>query len=332
MPIHLFWGDDIGAIDRSLNAFINQAIDPNWISINLSRLDGQNHAQALQSLEEVRTPPFGSGHRVIILNKSPFFNGCSSELSSQFESVLDLIPQTSHLVLISQNKPDGRLKTTKLINELIKNKKAFEKKFLLPAIWDEIGQKQLIQRTANEMNIEIEEKAIYSLVEAIGSDSQRLVQELEKLFLLEEAKSKKQNVKKLIISQETVNELCQEITSNSLEICSYLLANQLGEAITRLDSLINQGEPALRILASLTTQIRGWLWVSLLEQDGQKEVGFIAKQAGIANPKRIYVIRKQIRGKAPSFFIDLLKKVLEVEILLKKGMTPKNAFRDCLLT
>jgi DNA polymerase-3 subunit delta len=235
-------------------------------------------------------------------------------------------------VLISQNKPDGRLKTTKLINELIKKKKAFEKKFILPAIWDEIGQKQLIQRTANEMNIEIEEKAIYSLVEAIGSDSQRLVRELEKLFLLEEAKSKKQNVKKLIISQETVNELCQGITSNSLEICSYLLANQLGEAITRLDSLINQGEPALRILASLTTQIRGWLWVSLLEQDGQKEVGFIAKQAGIANPKRIYVIRKQIRGKAPSFFIDLLKKVLEVEILLKKGMAPKNAFRDCLLT
>jgi len=216
MPIHLFWGDDIGAIDRSLNAFINQAIDPNWISINLSRLDGQNHAQALQSLEEVRTPPFGSGHRVIILNKSPFFNGCSSELSSQFESVLDLIPQTSHLLLISQNKPDGRLKTTKLINELIKNKKAFEKKFLLPAIWDEIGQKQLIQRTANEMNIEIEEKAIYSLVEAIGSDSKRLVRELEKLFLLEEAKSKKQNVKKLIISQETVNELCQGITSTLL--------------------------------------------------------------------------------------------------------------------
>ena len=104
------------------------------------------------------------------------------------------------------------------------------------------------------------------------------------------------------------------------------------EAITRLDSLINQGEPDLRIIASLTTQIRGWLWVSLLEQNEQKEVGLIAKQAGIANPKRIYVIRKQIQGKAPSFFIDLLKKVLEVEILLKKGTAAKNAFRDCLLT
>ena len=95
MPIHLLWGDDIGAIERSLNAFIHKAIDPSWISINLSRLDGQNHAQALQSLEEVRTPPFGRGHRVIILNKSPFCNGCSSELSNQFENVVKLIRKWS---------------------------------------------------------------------------------------------------------------------------------------------------------------------------------------------------------------------------------------------
>ena len=62
-------------------------------------------------------------------------------------------------MLINQNKPDGRLKTTKLINELINTKKASQQKFLLPAIWDEIGQKQYVERTANEMNIGIEEQA-----------------------------------------------------------------------------------------------------------------------------------------------------------------------------
>ena len=332
MPIHLLWGDDAGAIDRSLNDFINQVIDPNWTTINLSRLDGQNPSNASQSLEEARTPPFGAGHRVIILNKSPFCNGCSAELSRKFESVADLIPSNSHLMLINQSKPDGRLKTTKLIHGLITGKKAFERKFLLPAIWDEIGQKKLVERTANEMNIEIEEQAIYSLVEALGNDSQRLVLELQKLILLEETKKKAKDTQRIIIKQETVKELCQGIATNSLEICSYLLRNQLGEAITRIDSLLNQGEPALRILASLTTQIRGWLWVSLLEEDGQKEVALIAKQSGIANPKRIYVIRKQIRGKSPSFFIALLSKVLEIETQLKKGASPKNAFRDCLLT
>ena len=50
----------------------------------------------------------------------------------------------------------------------------------------------------------------------------------------------------------------------------------------------------MRIVATLTGQIRGWLWVSLLEQQGERDVAVIAKAAGIGNPKRIYVMRKQL--------------------------------------
>ena len=117
MPIHLIWGDDLGAIDRSIEKLIEELIDPNWSSINLSRLDGENTSQAIQSLEEVRTPPFGTGDRVILLNKSPFCNGCSNELANQFESIINLIPEQTHLILKNTNKPDGRLKTTRLIKE-----------------------------------------------------------------------------------------------------------------------------------------------------------------------------------------------------------------------
>ena len=53
------------------------------------------------------------------------------ELSNQFENVVDLIPQSSHLMLINHNKPDGRLKTTKLLNKLIKDKIAFENSNLI---------------------------------------------------------------------------------------------------------------------------------------------------------------------------------------------------------
>ena len=117
-----------------------------------------------------------------------------------------------------------------------------------------------------------------------------------------------------------------------MEVGNYLLSGSLGDAISRIDSLIDTGEPALRIVATLTSQVRGWLWVSVLEKEGEKDVSLIAKQAGIANPKRIYVMRKQIHGKPTIFFSDLLKKVLQIEALLKKGSNPKNAFRDGLLT
>mgnify|MGYP001970454225 CR=1 FL=1 len=67
MPIHLFWGDDAAARDRALHGLIEQVVDPSWSSINLSRLDGAETGQAAQALEEARTPPFGGGDRLILL-------------------------------------------------------------------------------------------------------------------------------------------------------------------------------------------------------------------------------------------------------------------------
>jgi DNA polymerase-3 subunit delta len=71
--------------------------------------------------------------------------------------------------------------------------------------------------------------------------------------------------------------------------------------------------------------------VSLLEQQGERDVAVIAKAAGIGNPKRIYVMRKQLQGRQPKRFLSLLGRLLEVEALLKRGSLPKNAFRDGLL-
>ncbi|MFL0732735.1 MAG: DNA polymerase III subunit delta, partial [Prochlorococcus sp.] len=90
--------------------------------------------------------------------------------------------------------------------------------------------------------------------------------------------------------------------------------------------------PALRIVATLTGQIRGWLWVSLLEQQGERDVNVIAKAAGIGNPKRIYVMRKQLQGRPPQRFLKLLSRLLEVEAALKRGALPGDAFRDGLIS
>ena len=88
MPIHLLWGDDAAARDRAIDALIGQIVDPSWSSLNLSRLDGADAGQALQSLEEARTPPFATGERLVLLQRSPFCNGCPSELADRFEACL----------------------------------------------------------------------------------------------------------------------------------------------------------------------------------------------------------------------------------------------------
>ncbi len=334
MPIHLIWGNDIAGRERYINALIKKEIDPAWSSFNLTRIDGSESNNAIKALEESRSEPLGSGSRITLLNNSPFCNGCNAQVATLFEEALDLIPFKSHLILNNQNKPDGRLKTTKSLQKLINAKGAIEKHFLLPAIWDNIGQKKLINQIATELEIEIESEAIDALIEAIGSDSVRLYSEIKKLSLHAEAdQSKEKQINNLyIIKAESVKKLIEGISTNALQIGDSLLNKNFGEAISRLDALLDNGEPSLRIMATLIGQVRGWLWVSLLEQEGERDVNVIAKAAGIGNPKRIYVMRKQLKGQSPGIFLQLLSQLLEVEAEIKRGLGAKEAFRDGFLS
>jgi DNA polymerase-3 subunit delta len=322
MPIHLLWGDDEAARSRAVDALINQLTDPAWQSINLSRLDGNDSSQAAQALEEARTPPFGGGDRLVVLQRSPFCNQCPAELAEQLEATLHLIPENCHLLLVNAGKPDARLRTTKALQKLVKAGEAKEQSFQLPAIWDGAGQIELVHRTARELGLTLEHSAAEALSEAIGSDSARLASELEKLALYVGAQP---------ITAAAVEALVGSHATNALQVGDALLAGKPAEAVALVDALLVANEPALRIVATLCGQIRGWLWVSLLDQQGESDVNAIAKAAGIGNPKRIYVMRKQIRGRKPARFLELLRHLLEVEAALKRGSDPGDAFRDGFL-
>jgi hypothetical protein len=133
------------------------------------------------------------------------------------------------------------------------------------------------------------------------------------------------------ITAAAVAALIGSHATSSLQVGDALLAGQSAEAIALVDQLLEVNEPALRIVAALSSQIRGWLWVSLLDAQGEQDVAVIAKAAGIGNPKRIYVMRKQIRGRPPGRFLRLLGQLLEVEAALKRGIDPGDAFRDGFL-
>jgi DNA polymerase-3 subunit delta len=323
MPIHLYWGDDEAARSRAVDGLVGHLVDPAWASINLSRLDGNDSSQALQALEEARTPPFGAGARLVLLQRSPFCSPGPAELAERLEASLTLIPETCHLVLVSPGKPDARLRSTKALRKV-----AEEKSFLLPAIWDGEGQVDLVQRTAAELGLRLEPAAAEALAEAIGSDSARLASELEKLALHATAP---ESGPPALITAAAVEALVGGRSTSALAVGEALLAGQGAEAIARADALLAANEPALRIVAALTSQIRGWLWVSLLEQQGEQDTAVVAKAAGMANPKRIYVMRKQLRGRRPDQLLTLLTQVLEVEAALKRGAEAGEAFRDGFL-
>jgi len=274
---------------------------------------------------------------VVVLQRSLFCNQCPAELAAAFEANLELVSEACHLLLINPAKPDARLRTTKALQKLIKAGRASEQSFALPAIWDGAGQLELVVGTAREMGLQLEPAAAEALAEAIGSDSARLASELEKLSLFASGAppaaqpAGQPAAQPVAINRAAVEALVGGRSTSALAVGDALLAGRPADAIALVDALLAANEPALRIVASLTSQIRGWLWVALLEQAGERDPATIAKAAGIGNPKRIFVMRKQIRGKPPQRMLALLSQLLEVEGALKRGADPRDAFCDGFL-
>ena len=334
MPIHLIWGDDYEASNREIEKLIQTVIDPVWKSFNYSQIDGNDPKQNLRALEEVQSAPLGSGGRIVLIRRSPFCNGCSIELAEKLAQAIKLIPDTTHLILNNSNKPDKRLKTTKLIQKYIEsNAFSKEKSFTLPLPWDINGQRNLVKNIGNRLNLKINHETIDLIVESIGNDSSLINTELKKLALLSEANNEILNTNEpLEITQELVRKLIKNNSTNAILISNLLLQGERAIALNKIKSLIENGEPALRLIATLTGQSRGWLWVNLLDEQGNQDVKEIAKLAGIANPKRIFVIRKQIQGKSLETLLGLMKKLLKIEASIKSGINPIDSFKDNLLT
>jgi len=334
MPIHLIWGDDYEASNREIEEIINKVIDPSWKSFNYSQIDGNDPKQNLRALEEVQSAPLGNGGRVVLVRRSPFCNGCSIELANKLEQAIKLIPDNTHLILNNSNKPDKRLKITKLIDKNIQsNSLSKEKSFTLPLPWDINGQRNLVKNILFKLNLKMNHETIDLVVESIGNDSSLINTELQKLSLLSEAVDKNSNPNKpREISKELVTKLIQNNSTNALEIANLLLKGERIIALKKIQSLLNNGEPPLRLIATLTGQSRGWVWVHLLDSHGNKDVKEIAKLAGIANPKRIFVIRNQIQSKSLEELLEMMKNLLKIETSIKSGINPIDAFKDNLLT
>ena len=334
MPIHLIWGDDYEASNRAIEEIIHTVVDPVWESFNYSQIDGNDIKQNFRALEEAQSAPFGTGGRVVLIRRSPFCNGCTGELASKLEQTINLIPNETHLILNNSNKPDKRLKTTKLIQKNIESlSHSEEKSYNLPLPWDINGQRRLVNNIAQKLNLKLNHKTIDLIVESVGNDSCLINTELQKLSLLSRANNKICNShQQQEITQELVKKIISNNATNAIEIASLLLKGERIIALSKIKSLLENGEPALRLIATLTGQSRGWLWVNLLDRQGNLDVKEIAKLAGINNPKRVFVIRKQIQGIPSEKLLELMKKLLKIEASIKRGLNPIDSFKDNLLT
>ena len=322
MPIQIIWGNDTKSCENEIEKIINSNISKQWESFNLSKLDGNDENQVFQALEETQNAPFGDGSRIIILKNNPIFNIKNEKFLAKFESSTQNIPDSTFLILFCINKPDSRMKTTKFLKKLIKSKQAFESSYNLPDIWDHESQIRYIEEISRNLNINLDENAAQAILESIGTESKKLDNELRKAQLYLSATNKNS------LTVEDIKLMFFEKQSNIFKIIDSLIEKKISQSLNDIYILINQGEPPLRLIAGLTSQIRIHIIVLLLADEN--DLSKISQLAGITNPKRIFFIRKKIKNCDPKFLIDLMTKLLDIEFFLKRGSNAINVFTENL--
>ena len=181
MSVHFYWGEDDFALDRAVAALRQAALDPAWGSFNYDKLEGDGSDVAIAALSQAMTPPFGSGQRFVYMPEARLCQQCSADLLAELERSLDKIPETSVLVFVSRKKPDGRLKSTKLLK-----KYAEVREFSPIPPWktDELARR--VTQVARDLDIKLTSEATELLAEAVGNNTRQLFGELEKLRLFAE--------------------------------------------------------------------------------------------------------------------------------------------------
>lgn len=308
--VYFYWGEDEFAIVQAVEELRKSVLDPNWASFNYNKISPTETNAVIQALNQVMTPPFGMGGRLVWLVDTTLSQQCSENLLSELERTLPALPQNSVLLLSSRNRPDGRLKSTKVLQ-----KYAHIREFSLIPPWKTEQLLKRVQSTAKEFGIKLSLAGAELLVNSVGNDTRRLFNELEKLRIYAGDRTEPLEV-------GTVATLVTSNTQNSLQLAAAIRQGYREKALELVADLINKNEPALRIVATLIGQFRTWLWVKLMVSEGERDQKLIATAAQVSNPKRIYFLTREVEPLEVRQLISTLRVLLELEVNLKRGANP----------
>ncbi|MBW4632597.1 MAG: DNA polymerase III subunit delta [Iphinoe sp. HA4291-MV1] len=307
MPVYFYWGEDDFAMEKAIALMRDRVLDPLWTSFNYTVLPPDLPDVPIQALNQVMTPPFGAGGRLVWLANTTLCQQCSDNVLSELERTLPVIPKDSYLLLTSSHKPDERLKSTKIFKKFAE----FREFSLIPP-WKTELLMQSVSQAAQTVGVKLTPKSVEMLVDAVGNDTRLLYNELEKLRLYAQSSNQP-------LDTDAVAQLVRNTSQNSLQLAAAIRTGDTARALAILTNIINACEPPLRIVATLIGQFRTWLWIKLMIESGERNPLFIAKAAEIGNPNRIYYLQKEIQSVSVEQLIATLPILLDLEVSLKQG-------------
>ncbi len=259
-PIYVLHGDEHFLKRRVLAALCTMVLGPEDDGFGFSNRDGDKVNWA-EIRDELETLPFLSARRLVVIDRAePFVTRERPRLEKYFAEP----SQTGVLVLEVQSWPSNT-KLAKLLPEpaTIVCKAPDSRK--LPewcAEWCAAQHGKPLAGSAARM-----------LVDLVGADMGLLDQEMAKLAIYAGSNSR--------IDAADVDQLVgQSRAENTWKIFDLIGAGQIGEALTLLDRLLDQGDEPLRLLGAFSMQLRRLAQAARLTGQGQSLLDAL-EQAGV---------------------------------------------------
>ena len=306
MPIYLYWGEDDFAIAQAATALHRRLLDPVWSSFNYDKITADQPDGIRQALNQAMTPPFGAANRFVWLAETSLCQRCPEAILTELERTLPELPEATTLLLTTTSKPDSRLKATKLLQ-----KHATIQEFALIPTWKGDLLLKQVKQIAQELGVKLTAHGAELLADLVGNDTRQLHSELEKLRLYSgDGKP---------LDEVAIASLVTASSQSTIQLAAAIRQGQTAQALDLIADLLRQNEPALRIVSSLVTQFRTWVWIKLMREAGERSEQEIAKAAELRNPKRLYFLQKEVESLSSQTLLQTLPLLLELEASLKRG-------------
>ena len=292
-------GDDRHRIEKEIAKY-KRKIPQQSQALNYKRYSCDHLAEAIIDAVSVS---FSDCHKVVVIESCNFREFGDPGLS--LLQPIAKLPESTHLIFTASSI-DRRLKVSKF---LLDKGKVTEYKLIPP--WREDLLVKALETEARHIGLKLTKDATRYLANAIGNNSERRSKELEKLAVY--AGDSK-------LGQSQVDQLVAINTQTSLQLASAIKAGQALSVAQLTEELLAKGEPQLKIIATLITQFRTWLWTKLAIAKGIKTNADIAKVANVGNVNRVYYLRQEI---AKCSVINLTRAVVllyELHIACQQGM------------
>jgi len=322
--IYLFYGEEAYLINNALEKLKKNLVDPSFEQLNFIILEGKE-ISAEKIMDACETLPFMAEKKLIYVKGSDIFQGKSKILSEEQEkymiNYIKEIPSSTTVVFYGTSSVDTRRKIVKEIKKygaLVEFSKLSEDEF-----------NKWIKKIFKSYGKSIENKEIAMIknhLDYLGRNASQNLLDVENqikkviAFMGEKIELEEMHIEK-ILSSSFQNDIFKLLDS--------IEKRNASDSIKRLNYILEDGEPTLKILTTLGNQIKNILSAKLLLEEGYSSK-MIASKLSI-HP----FVASKCASQGKQFSIEKLKKLLngflEADIMIKTGKMDEKIVIEMLV-